>query len=166
MPARGAVRNDDRIGCGTTYRGKQGELGHLERHVDGVGAVAEAPGHAAAARLDGFNGELRHQLERRLDRRHDREGFLVAMAMQQSAPGDGLEREIEGALARRPLEMFLEQERVAGQQASVAVLDQRRNFVAKPEHAARLEADHRNPAARIWRKRSDAALRLAPSLLD
>ena len=105
----------ERIGLGLAHRRQQRQLRHLERHVDGVGAVAEGAGHAAAARLHGLDRELRHQREHRLDRAHGAEGFLVAVAVQQRALGHRLERQVEPAGFRLPRQEFLEQQRVCGQ---------------------------------------------------
>ena len=50
--------------------------------------------------------------------------------------------------------------------ARVLALDQRRDLVAEAEHAARLEPDDGNSARDEGRERRDAALRLAPRLID
>ena len=92
VAAGGAVGDDQRVGLGLAHGGKQRELGHLERDVDGVGAVAERAGHAAAARFDGLDRQVRDELEGRFDRGHGGERFLVAVAVQQRALGDRLER--------------------------------------------------------------------------
>src|SRR5688572_2453669 len=46
------------------------------------GVIAEAPRHAAAARLDDLHVELRHELQSASDRVHRAERFLVAMAVK------------------------------------------------------------------------------------
>src|SRR5215469_2598876 len=48
VPAGGAVGDDERRLVGTAYGGQQRQLGHLDRGVIGLGAIAEGAGHAAA----------------------------------------------------------------------------------------------------------------------
>ena len=50
VAAGGAVGDDQRVGVGLADGGQQRQLAHRQRHVDGVGGIAEAAGHAAAAR--------------------------------------------------------------------------------------------------------------------
>src|SRR4051812_74532 len=57
VPARGAVRDDQRSGVGAAYRRQQRQFGHFHRCLIGVGAVAECAGHAAATGLDDFDIE-------------------------------------------------------------------------------------------------------------
>ncbi len=85
-------------------RRQQRQLAHGERHFDRVGVVAERAGHAAAARLDRLDLKIGNEPQRRLDRRHRVEGFLMAMAVQLSALSGRHERQIEpsgGSLAPR-----------------------------------------------------------------
>ena len=53
---------------GLAHRRQQRELAHRERHIDGIGAVAEAAGHAAAARFDRCRPRARERAEDFLDR--------------------------------------------------------------------------------------------------
>ena len=66
-------------------------------------------------------------------------------------------------LARQKL---LEQQRLRGEPARLVAFDQRRNFVAEAEDAARLQPDHRHAALDVWRKRRERAFGFAPGLVD
>ena len=68
----------------------------------------------------------------------------MAVAVQQRAFADRLERELELAGVRLARQEFLEQECVRGQAAALFPLQQRRDLVAEAEHATRLEPDHRS----------------------
>src|SRR5690349_13099120 len=58
MAAGGAVGDDEGVGTGLAYGGKQRKLGHRHRSVVVLGFVAEAARHATAARVDGLDGKL------------------------------------------------------------------------------------------------------------
>src|SRR5262245_62666659 len=88
------------------------------------------------------------------------------MAVQQRALRHRLERHLKLALLRLPRQEFLEQQGVRRQEARILALDQRRDLVAEAEHAARLEADDRNSARQQRGEGGDAALGLAPRLID
>ena len=90
----------------------------------------------------------------------------MAVAVQQRAFADRLEREFKLAGVRLARQEFLEQECVRGQAAALFPLQQRRDLVAEAEHATRLEPDERNSAPDKGRKRGGATLRLAPRLVD
>src|SRR5262249_59395398 len=91
------------------------------------------------------------------------EGLLGAVAVQERASADGRERQGADEVARHEL---LEQERARCEPARLLALEQRRNLVAEPDQATRLEADHRDAARHERRERLDAALRFAPRLVD
>src|SRR5262249_62190662 len=76
------------------------------------------------------------------------------------------EREPECPGLRLARQEFLEQQRVCGQAARILAPDERRDFVAEAEHAARLEADQRSCALEEGGERGQAALRLASRLVD
>src|SRR5215475_15546126 len=61
VAAGGAVGNDQRIGGSLAHRRQQRQLGHGERGLVVLGLVAEAAGHAAAARLDHADSEFGYQ---------------------------------------------------------------------------------------------------------
>ena len=61
VPARGAVGDDQRGHIGPTHRRQQRQLGHFDRGLIGVGAVAERAGHAAATGFDGLDAEIRNE---------------------------------------------------------------------------------------------------------
>src|SRR5262249_33942837 len=90
----------------------------------------------------------------------------MAVAVQQCAFGDRLERELKRARLRLARQEFLEQECVRGQATALFALHERRDLVAKAEHAARLEPDEGNSAPEEGRERSGATLSLAPRLID
>src|SRR6516162_11355044 len=90
----------------------------------------------------------------------------MAVAMQQRLLGHRRERELERAGLRLARQEFLEQQRVRGQATRILTLDERRDFVAEAEHAARLETDERSRALEEGGERGHAALRLAPRLVD
>ena len=104
----GAVCNKDRAGLGIADRGQQRQLAHRQRHVDGVGGVAEASGHAATARLDRFDLQIGDEPEHGFDRAEGVERLLMAMAVDQGAASDFLQRQIEPALRRFAREELLE----------------------------------------------------------
>ena len=52
VPAGGAVGDDQRVGVGLAHRRQQRQLAHRQRHVDGVGGVAEAPAMPQQLELD------------------------------------------------------------------------------------------------------------------
>ena len=144
VAAGGAVGDDDRILRRLAHRRQQRQLAHLERHVDGVGAVAEGAGHAAAARLDRLDRKPRHELQRASRPRPSRRrisggnGRAAARACRSArAAASRLE------LARHEL---LEQHGARRHPARFVGLQQGRDLVAEAEDAARLEPDDRNAA--------------------
>ena len=94
-----------------------------------------------------------------LDRAQRIERLLVAMAVQQRALGDLLERQLEPPFLRFARQEFLEGQRAGGKPLRALVLDHRRHFVAEAEQAARLQA--RPPACRA-RRRARAPRACAP----
>src|SRR6185369_1844102 len=105
-----------------------------------------AAGHAAAARLDRFDLQIGDELEHGFDCAEGIERLLMAVAVDQGAAGDFLQRKIEPASRRLPPQKFLEGQRLVGKPLRALVLDHGGYFVAETEQAARLKTDHREAA--------------------
>ena len=125
-----------------------------------LGLVAEAAGHAAAARLYGFHRQPRHHRQQFVHGRHCIECFLVAVAMEQHALLHLPELQPAG-LAREEL---LQQERVLRQR--FCSLYQHREFIAQRKQARGLQSDHRYAARERRAEHIEHALRFAPRLID
>src|SRR5712664_996671 len=97
MPARGAVRDDQCRFIRLPHRWQQGEFGHVDRGLVGVGAVAEGAGHAATARLDRFDAQTGNEAQHLLDRFERAERFLMAVAVYQRFRSDGAEWQLQMA---------------------------------------------------------------------
>ena len=82
----GAVRNQQRIGFARARGRQQIEFSHPHGHVVMFRVIAERACHPAAAGFDEFNFKLWNHLQDLLNGPHDAECFLMAVAMQQSAP--------------------------------------------------------------------------------
>src|SRR3712207_6537931 len=70
MAAARAVRNDQRICRRIANARQQRELTHCDRHIVVPCFVPEASRHAAAARHDGLDSELRYEVQDLLDIAH------------------------------------------------------------------------------------------------
>src|SRR6516165_4084600 len=88
------------------------------------------------------------------------------MAVQKGALDERLERKRKAAVPPRALQILLEEEYMTGQHPRVVAFHERGNFVAEPEHAARLKSDYIDPATGEGCKCDNAALRLAPRLVN
>ena len=93
VPARSTIGDHQRVFRSIPYGRQKREFAHAQRHVDRIGSIPESPGHAAATRLNRLDGKIGHKLERVRDGPHHVEGFLVAMAVQQSAFGNRPQRQ-------------------------------------------------------------------------
>ena len=167
MPARGAVGDDDGVVGRLAYGGQQRQLAHGARHLDRIGVVAEGAGHAAAARLDFLDLKAGNEFQRRLDRRHRIEGFLMAMAVQEGALLD--RREMESELSGRGFacQKFFEQQRVARQRCrAVSLLSSAGISSRKLNRQLGSRPITGTPRSTIRRERVERALRFAPRLLD
>jgi len=109
MSARGAIRNDQGRGIGAADLRQQRELGHLDRGLVGVGAIAEGAGHAAAARFDGFDGEIRNKAQNLFDRLERAKRFLMTVAVHNGLRRHRAERQAQAAGLRLARQKFLEQ---------------------------------------------------------
>src|SRR6476659_3186421 len=88
------------------------------------------------------------------------------MPMQQKRPAERLERQVESLLLRGLGQIFLKQHGVLRERGGIAAPAEGWNLVAKAEHATRLEADHGNAARDKRCECGNAALCLAPCLID
>ena len=122
-------------------RRQQRHLRHLHRYFGVLRLVAEAAGHAAAARFHGAHLQARHHGERLLHRAHAVEGLLVAVAMQQHLLLQLVERELPRTL-RNPL---LEEERILRQRNGTG--NQHRQLIAQRVEARWFQAEDRQAAS-------------------
>ena len=121
VPALGAIGGDQRVGFRLAHSRQQRQFAHLERYLDCGGVVAERNRHAAAVRFHRFDGKLRDELKRALDRAHGREGLLMAVAVQQRLLRERRERQVQPPLLLFARKKFLEQQRVLRQRVSGTV---------------------------------------------
>ena len=169
VAARGAVGDDDGVGRRVAHRRQQRQLTHRERHVDGVGVIAEGAGHAAATGLDRLHREFGNELEHALDRAHRAERFLMAMSVEERAAAQRRERQGEAA-GRAPRRARNSSSRRRGPPLRRAAA--RPWLLSKPGLSSRKprtgsSARGRRPAtprADIGRERREGALGLAPAL--
>src|SRR5712671_2872294 len=131
VPARGAVGDDQRRSIRALDGWQQREFGHVDRSLIGICAVAEGAGHAATARLDGFDIQIGNEPKHLLDRFERTERFLVAVAVHQSLVGDGAERQLQVAGLRLANQKLLEQQRVRTEAFCGLVRTQRKQLVTK-----------------------------------
>ena len=124
MPAGGAVGDDQRILVGAPHGGQQRQLGHLDRGTIGVSAVTERAGHAAAARFDGLDLQVRNEAQHLLDRLEGAEGFLVTMAVYHGLVGDAAERQLQPAGFGLAHQKFLEGQRMGADRLGILVFAQ------------------------------------------
>ena len=82
VAASRSVGDHEVVGACFAQGREQEQLGHGQRHVDGLGAVAEGPRHAAAARLDYPDIEARHRAQHRLHGPHGGKSLLMAVTVQ------------------------------------------------------------------------------------
>jgi len=87
-------------GRGLAQLGQHAQFADLERHVVMLGLVAERTGQAAAGRIEAFDREARHQLQRGDARRRGVERLLVAMGVEHGL-GRDRRRRITPKLDRR-----------------------------------------------------------------
>ena len=125
-----------------------------------LGFVAEAAGHAAAARFDRAHLEPRHHAEHLLYRRHGIERFLMAMAVQQHVLLHFLEAQPPGPLG----EKFLEQEGALGER--FRPFDQHRVLIAQRVKARRFQTDDGRTARERRPQRLQQALGLVACFID
>ena len=109
MSARGAIGDDQGFGIGAADRRQQRELGHLDRGLVGVGAIAEGAGHAAATRLDGFDGKIGNEAQDFFDRLERAKGFLMTVPVHHRFRRYRAERQAQAAGLRLARQKFLKQ---------------------------------------------------------
>ena len=81
--------------------------------------ITEGAGHSAARRFDRLDAQSGDQAEHFFHRGHGAESFLMAVAMQQCAPGrGGCQWQFERSLRVFLREKFLQQERTIGQRVT------------------------------------------------
>ena len=141
---------------------QQRQLGHLHRDVVVLGLVAEAAGHAAAARLDRLDLRARARASApSRTARHRAERLLVAVAVQQRF----LLRQRLQRRARAGPPSFSRarnssnRQRVSASSAAASPGQHRQEFVAQREQARRLEPDDRHAARDV--RRSASSMRRA-----
>src|SRR5262249_50213800 len=88
------------------------------------------------------------------------------MSVHEGGALRAVQRQSKSTRVRFRGQEFLERERLSGEPFRDITLEQRRDLVAKAEHAARLETDHRHAALDEWRQRIENPLRLVPRFLD
>ncbi len=166
MPARGAVGDDQRRSIRAPHGGQQRELGHVDRGLIGVSAIAERACHAATTRLDGFDLQVGNEPKHLLDRFERTERFLMAVSVQQRLPGEGAQRQLQAASFGLANQKLLEQQRVGADAFCGFVRSQRKQFVAQRQETARLQADDRHPALRERRIGSDQPIEFSACVID
>ena len=139
VPARGTVGDDQGTGIGAAHRRQQRQLGHFDRSLIGVCAVAERAGHAAATGFDGFDTEIGNETKYLFDRLECAERFLMAVAVNQRFARHGAERQFQAAGFRLANQKFLEQQCVRADALGFVVRAEREQFVAKRQETARLQ---------------------------
>src|SRR5437773_1855406 len=147
-----------------SHCGQKAQLGHLHRDRVVLGLVAEAACHAAAARFDRLDPQLRDQLQHPHHRGHGVERFLMAMAVQQRLFRQRREASREMARVELAGDEFLEQKRMACE--DFAARKHGAEFVAEAEQARGLEPDDRRAALDPGRERLQRATRLCLGFLD
>jgi hypothetical protein len=158
MAATRTVGDHEIVGSGLAQGREQRQLGHGQGHVDGLGAVAEGAGHAAAARLDRADIETGHRTQDRLHRTHGGEGFLVAMAVEMGDPAALVgERQVDASGLEVGGEQLLEQEARAPELGGLGARKQRGELVPEGEEAGRLEADDPGAGADERQQRGQGA---------
>src|SRR5712671_6804596 len=166
MPARGSVSDDQRRIVRAPHGRQQRQFGHLHRGLIGVGAVAEGAGHAATARLDGFDIQIRNQPKHLLDRFERAERFLMAVAVHQCLPGDRSERQLQTAGLGLTNQKLLEQQRVRADAFRCRVGTQRQKLVAKRQQTARLQTDDWHATRGERRVSSDQPVELSACVIN
>ena len=155
-------------GRGRAHGRQQRQLRHPQRDVVVRRLVAEAAGHAAAARLDHVDGEARNETQHLAHRAHRVERLLVAMAVQQRAR---LRAAARAASARRPARCSrarnssIRNARSARRRCAVAQ-SHHQELVAQRQQARRLEPDDDGAALDVRRERGHDAARLGFRLVD
>ena len=144
--------------------------------VIGVGAIAERARHAAAARLSTVSTLSPSTSDSAvLDRTHDAERFLVAMAVQQHSCGRASPL-LATAGRDRPRDPSRRRSRAPGtprtaphcraSSPGLVAEPHRLMLVARCQHARRLQADDRHACVDERFRRSSNRSRLGPRLVD
>jgi len=111
--------------------------------------------------------EPRNERKRLPHRRHDVEGLLMAVSVQERALfGERLELEREAAGFVLEREELLEEQRLRSERVGLAAREHRLEFVAQGQKAGRLEADDIDAASHVGLERGQHPLRLGLRLLD
>src|SRR3954469_1196450 len=162
LAATEARGNDQGVLRSLAHGGEEHLLAHRDRDVVALPLLeAEGAGHAAAAGVEHLQiePEIAQHLHRVV---HVEDRFLMAMAVEQ---GLALQlREIDRVLLD---EEFAEGEDLAAQALGVLIAGEEvEHLIAEDRHAARLQADDRNPLADLLPQRVQDLPELPLSLIE